>query len=258
MTPDVRVERRGAVALVTVSNPAVKNALTSEMARDLAAVCEEIDDDTSIGCTLIQGAEGTFCSGADTSTWAETYGDDPLSDEAYAETDEMYGSFVRFGELKAPTIAAVRGAAVGAGLNLALAADLRCVAMTPAARRLHGRGHPPRRRVLHLVRRLAGREAAATLGLFSEEVYGRARRRARSGVGGRRVPTWSPEKTALEIAARSPRPLLARRVKRSFRPRDRAVAAGLGDGLEVERGVQIWTQSASRWRASSRTGAVAR
>ncbi|MFO6451065.1 MULTISPECIES: enoyl-CoA hydratase/isomerase family protein [unclassified Aeromicrobium] len=243
MTGRIGLDRVGAVAVITVDNTRIKNALTQQMARDLGAVCEEIDADASIGCTVIQGAGGTFCSGADTSTWAETYGDDPLSDEAYADTDEMYGSFVRFGELKAPTIAAVRGAAVGAGLNLALAADLRVA--SEDARLLAGflaAGIHPGGGFFTLVRRLAGREAAATLGLFSQEVSGREAKGF--GLVGVCVPDEDTEKTALEIAQHVARdPLVARRAKRSFNLETQSTPLPWAAALEVERGVQLWTQA---------------
>ncbi|MET1132060.1 MAG: enoyl-CoA hydratase/isomerase family protein [Aeromicrobium sp.] len=243
MTGRIGFDRVGAVAVITLDNSRIKNALTQQMAHDLGAVCEQIDADPSIGCTVIQGAGGTFCSGADTSTWADTYGDDPLSDEAYADTDEMYGSFVRFGELKAPTIAAVRGAAVGAGLNLALAADLRVV--SEDARLLAGflkAGIHPGGGFFTLVRRLAGREASSLLGLFSQEVSGLEAKAF--GLAGVCVPDEDTEKTALEIAQLVARdPLIARRAKRSFNLETQSTPLPWAAALEVERGVQLWTQA---------------
>ena len=126
--PSVNLEKDGAVAWVTVSNPSIKNALTNGMGPQFASVCEEIEQDTSLGCVILRGEGGTFCSGADTASWGEAYADGAVTDAAYETTDAMYGSFVRFGQLPIPTIAAVRGAAVGAGLNLAMVADTRVVA----------------------------------------------------------------------------------------------------------------------------------
>lgn len=83
----------------------------------------------------------------------------------------VYGSFARVGELEVPTVAAVRGAAVGAGTNLFMAADLRIVA--DDARLLAGFlriGIHPGGGFFTLAGRLAGREAAAALGLFSQAI----------------------------------------------------------------------------------------
>lgn len=242
MSGSVQLERRGSVALVTISNPRIKNALTTTMARELGAACDEIDADPTIGCTVVRGAKGTFCSGADTSSWAETYGSDPLSDEAYADTDTMYGSFVRVGSLQAPSIAAVRGSAVGAGLNLALSTDLRVASRD--ARFLAGflaAGIHPGGGFFTLVRRLAGRETASLLGLFSEELSGSAAHEV--GLVGVCVDDAEVEDRALDLADRVAQdPVLARRVKRSLRIETEGEQLAWPVALEVERGVQLWTQ----------------
>lgn len=238
----VTLERSGSVAVVTIENTRIKNALTTAMAQQLARICDEIDDDPAIGCTVVRGAGGTFCSGADTASWADTYGDDPLSDEAYADTDAMYGSFVRVGGLKSPTIAAVRGAAVGAGLNLALATDLRVAASD--ARFLAGfmnAGIHPGGGFFTLVRRLAGREVASSLGLFSQELSGVDAHAV--GLVGVCVADEDTEDRALEIGRRVARdPLLARRVKRSLQLETQGEQLAWPAALELERGVQLWTQ----------------
>lgn len=243
MSGHIKFERIGNIALVTLSNPRIKNALSYDMAYQLADICEQIDADKQIGCTVLRGAEGTFCSGADTSTWADTYAHEPLSDEAYDLTNAMYGSFVRFGEMKAPTIAAVRGAAVGAGLNLALAADLRVAASD--ARFLSGffaAGIHPGGGFFTLVRRLAGRETASLIGLFGEELSGSQAHNA--GLVGSCVDDSDVEDRAIQLAERiSSDPLIARRVKRSFQLETQAETLDWATALEVERGVQLWSQN---------------
>jgi enoyl-CoA hydratase len=242
VTPAVELERDGAVAVITVSNPTVRNALTLDMAAQLTAACEEVDADPSIGGVVVRGAGGTFCSGADTRTWVSTYADGS-SDQAYAETDLMYNSFVRVGQLRVPTIAAVRGAAVGAGFNLALATDLRLVAKE--ARLLAGflrAGIHPGGGFFTIARRVAGREATAAMGLFSEEVSGD--RAVELGLAWEAVPDSDVEGRAVELASRVARdPLLARRVVRSFRLETDGAPLPWATALEVERGVQLWTQN---------------
>ncbi|MER7283203.1 enoyl-CoA hydratase/isomerase family protein [Dactylosporangium sp. NPDC000244] len=243
MTPSVTFERHGNVALVTISNPAIKNALTMDMAQQLADCCERIDRDETLGAAVIRGDAGTFCSGADTNSWRDSYADDAVSDRAYAETDQMYGSFVRVGQLRVPTVAAVRGAAVGAGLNLALATDLRIVSRD--ARLMAGflrAGIHPGGGFFTILSRLTGREAAAGMGMFSDEIDGDRAREL--GLAWRSVPDDEVESTALELAGRvAADPLLATRVVRSFRLETSDQRLPWPVALELERGVQLWTQN---------------
>ncbi len=110
---EVRLEVDGAVAVLTVSSPEVRNGLTAEMGRQMMEHCEAIDAELSIGAAVIRGDAGTFCSGADTRTWS---GDvDPASDEAFGRTSAVYGAFARVGALQVPTVAAVRGRRSGRG-----------------------------------------------------------------------------------------------------------------------------------------------
>ncbi|MEA2340940.1 MAG: enoyl-CoA hydratase, partial [Solirubrobacteraceae bacterium] len=53
---EIRLERRDGVALLTLDAPARRNALTVDMARALAAACDEIDADRGIGAVVVQGA----------------------------------------------------------------------------------------------------------------------------------------------------------------------------------------------------------
>jgi enoyl-CoA hydratase len=240
--PSVNLEKDGAVAWVTVSNPSIRNALTNDMATQFAQVCEELEGDEQVGCVILRGDAGTFCSGADTSSWADAYGEGGVTDQAYAVTDSMYGSFVRFGQLPVPTIAAVRGAAVGAGLNLAMAADVRVVARN--ARIIAGftaAGIHPGGGFFTLARRLAGRETAGALGLFGLELSGE--RAYDVGFAAVCVDDDDVESTARSMAERVGKdPLLARRVKRSFQIETGGPYLTWDMALETERGVQMWSQ----------------
>jgi enoyl-CoA hydratase len=156
-------------AWITLDGPERRNALDAQAARDLAAICDTVDADPAAGVAVITGTGRTFCSGADTAILNRIRTASP--DRAYDGLDELYAGFRRFAGLKVPTVAAVNGAAVGAGLNLALAADLR-VASTGAVfisgfapLGMHpGGGH------LHLIARAAGAGAAANLGVFGQRM----------------------------------------------------------------------------------------
>lgn len=237
---EVRLSKEGSVGVITVSNPEIRNGLTSEMAEQLVEACEEIDADHVLGAAVIQGDGGTFCSGADTRTWGPMV--NPAGEEAYARTSKVYGAFVRFGQLAVPSIAAVRGAAVGAGMNLMLAADLRVVASN--ARLMAGFlriGIHPGGGFFTLSGRLAGREATAAMGLFSQEVSGE--RAVEIGLAWESLADDQVEGRALELAtAASKDPALVRVALSSFRIELGPPPVSWPAAVEVERGVQMWSQ----------------
>ena len=243
---EVITTRKGAVAVITVSSPEVRNGLSPEMGGQLVAACDAVDADPAVGAVVVRGAGGTFCSGADTRRW-DGMGD-PASDEAYDVISAVYDAFVRVGTLGVPTIAAVRGAAVGAGLNLMLATDLQVVAED--ARLIAGFvriGIHPGGGFFTLAGRMGGRRAAAALGLFGEEVSGR--RAVELGLAWEAVPDDHVEDRALELATRAAGdPLLARRAVASFRTELGPPAVSWPAALAMERGVQMWSQR--RWHGA--------
>src|SRR5688500_17017936 len=238
---EIELERReDGVALLTLNAPERRNALTVEMAEALTAACEEIDADESLGAVVVRGEGGFFCAGGDRATLAEA-GRDPAEDERYRGVSAIYRSFARVGELAPPTIAAIRGGAVGAGLNLALATDLRVVAEDAVLTSgfipigLHpGGGHTA------LLARTGAREAAAALALFGERIDGR--RAAELGLARRAVAAKEVLPAALELA-RVPAadPELARRTARSLRLTEGPPALPWPAALEAERAAQMWT-----------------
>jgi len=117
----VTVERRDRVAVLTVSDPARRNALSSSLSAALTAAVAECEADGDVGAIVITGEPPAFCAGADLSLLGAG------STEAERESGlrAIYSGFVAVAEATLPTIAAVNGPTVGAGLNLALACDVR-------------------------------------------------------------------------------------------------------------------------------------
>lgn len=234
----VQLELDGAVALLTIEHREVRNALTPEMCVELTAACEAIDARDDVGAAVIRGADGTFCSGADTRRWGAHV------DWAGAGTDmvqTIYEGFARVGRLAVPTVAAVRGAAVGAGLNLMLACDLRIVG--DDARLVAGFtrvGIHPGGGFFTLLARVAGWETTAAMGLFGEALDG-AEAVAR-GLAWAAVPDAEVEARALALArAASGDPELARRVVRTMRQEVGPPAIGWEAARDLERGLQVWS-----------------
>jgi enoyl-CoA hydratase/carnithine racemase len=114
-----------AVARITISNPAKRNALDHEILDGLATLMEELDDGIATRCVVITGSEGMFSAGYD-------IGDIP--DEVFAEEAERLVAHPFSRAIEAveafpfPTLAAVNGHALGGGLELALTCDLRIAA----------------------------------------------------------------------------------------------------------------------------------
>ena len=149
--PDITLERDGHVAVVTLRAPERRNALTAPMVHEFMAICDEIDADQAIGAVVLTAEGASWCAGAHRELLARV-AQDPTTADNYEALGLAYRSFVRFGDVAAPTIAAVGGHAVGAGVNLMMAADLRIVAESariitrlPAYRTPSGRGslHAP-------------------------------------------------------------------------------------------------------------------
>jgi enoyl-CoA hydratase len=236
----IQLERHGGVAVFTVDSPEVKNGLTPEMGLQLSELCDEVDADPAVGAAVVRGAGGTFCSGADRRRW--TPGSDQAEDKTYKELGAVYTAFRRVGTLQVPTIAAVRGAAVGAGINLALSTDLRIVGED--ARLLAGFlriGLHPGGGYFTISSRTAGREATAAMGLFSEEIDGV--RAAEIGLAWKAVPDDQVEDLALELAGRAAKdPELAREAARSFRTESGPPGIGWEAALHFERATQMWSQ----------------
>jgi enoyl-CoA hydratase len=104
------------VALITVNDPDRRNAVTDDMSRELRAAVQRAEADSEVHAVVVTGAGKAFCAGADLSA---------LGSAAEEGLRRLYDGFMAVGRCTLPTIAAVNGPAVGAGLNLALAADVR-------------------------------------------------------------------------------------------------------------------------------------
>src|SRR5437870_630941 len=114
---DIKVEVRSGVAALILAAPDRRNALTVEMATALIEACDRLDADGAVGSIVVRGEGPAFCSGADRALLAAAAERSAGAREALAL---IYRSFGRVRDLRVPSIAAVRGHAVGAGLNLAL------------------------------------------------------------------------------------------------------------------------------------------
>lgn len=159
------------LATITLDGPRNHNALDQTTAAALVAACEQIDADRSVGVAVVTGANQTFCSGA-VRGFLAALAEEPAH-RGYEALGAVYQAFDRVGRLTVPTIARIEGAAVGAGVNLALATDLRIA--TEDARIISGFatvGIHPGGGHMHLLARTAGAATSAAMALFARPLTG--------------------------------------------------------------------------------------
>ncbi|MFT3819272.1 MAG: enoyl-CoA hydratase/isomerase family protein [Rubrivivax sp.] len=118
-------EVEGAVMRLSFSRPPY-NHVDMDLLRDLADALEAVDTDPSLRAVLLASEGGTFCAGADFISRR------PVAPEGQGGMKGFYAQAARLFANRKPVVAAIQGAAIGAGLGLALAADFRVA--SPAAR----------------------------------------------------------------------------------------------------------------------------
>lgn len=126
----VELESDGDIRVLTLNNPDRRNAIDEQLRDELGAAVSRLGADLKARALVVTGAGSGFCSGADLPA---LFGqpDRPVV-EIRGGLKTVYDSFLRILELPFPTVAAVQGPAVGAGLNLAMACDVRIAG--PAAK----------------------------------------------------------------------------------------------------------------------------
>ena len=122
---EISVKRDGHVALLEIDRPP-HNHVTVELMSSLADALAVVDAERDLRASVLAAAGKSFCAGADFSAPASVGG------SPQGGINELYVQAVRLFSAKKPIVAAVQGAAIGAGLGLALAADFRVAA--PEAR----------------------------------------------------------------------------------------------------------------------------
>lgn len=231
--PLVTLESDGDVRTLTLNVPDKLNALSWPLLEELAAAIDTVRDESGrngsdVRALVVTGAGRAFCSGADLQS---LFGDRtrPVAVLKQVLLD-VYASFLRLRELSIPTIAAVQGPAVGAGMNIALACDVIVAgpeaAFGPTFAKIGL--HPGGGCTWMLTQRIGSANTAAAL--FSGELI-RASDALRLGIA--QELSDDPKARASELAATyaSREPALMADIKRSVQV---AATADLATSLDLE------------------------
>lgn len=219
------------IATLTLNAPDTRNTMTMPMVDEIVAAMDGFEADPTVAAVIVTGAGSAFCAGADLGN-LQTATADSLG--------RIYEGFLRISRSTLPTIAAVNGAAVGAGMNLALGCDVRL-----AARRakfdtrflqigLHpGGGHT------WMQRRIVGPQATFASVIFGEVLDGAEAER--TGLAHRVVDDDQLMTAARDLAAgaaSAPRDLvvLTKATIKSMADVESHAAA-----VQAELGPQVWT-----------------
>lgn len=227
----VLTEIRDGVALLTLNNPDERNTMTSPMVDEIVAAVDAFEADEHVGAIVVTGAGSAFCAGANLGN---------LQTATRESLSKVYEGFLRIARSPLPTLAAVNGPAVGAGMNLALGCDVRIAAHRARFDTrflqigLHpGGGHT------WMQRRIVGQQNAMAAVVFSQVLDGQEAERV--GLAYKAVPDDELLTAAYEFArgaATAPREL-AIMTKQTIR--DMADIATHPDAVEREFEPQLWT-----------------
>jgi enoyl-CoA hydratase len=227
----VLVDRRDRVAVVTVNDPDRRNALNLDLCVELVDAVDALEADDGIGALVVTGTPPAFCAGADLSQLGASQKDGLRA---------IYSGFLRVAACTLPTIAAVNGAAVGAGMNLALACDVRLAANRARFdTRFLDLGIHPGGGHTWMMRRVVGQQATNATVLFGEVLDGAEAERV--GLVWRAVPDDDLLDVAVAMAARAasaPRELV-QRTKASII--DMAEIHRHDQAVELELEPQVWS-----------------
>lgn len=219
------------IATLTLNNPQERNSMTADMVSEIVAAMNAAESDPNVRVVIVTGTPPAFCAGANLGNLAEATRESLLG---------IYEGFLRVARSPLPTIAAVNGAAVGAGMNLALGCDVRIAARSAKfdSRFLQLGLHPGGGNTWMQLR-IAGMQTTMASVAFGEVLDGEAALRA--GLVWKCVEDDALMATAREFATKAagaPKELLES-IKKTI------VEIGSvpthADAVEFELGPQVWS-----------------
>ena len=245
----VRVDETG-VAHVELCREKAGNAIDLAMAQGLLAAARTCENSDGVRAVLLTGQGRNFCVGGDLREFSALSGD-RLAGHLTEVTDALHGALRVFAGLDAPLVAAVRGAAAGAGLGLAAAADLTLAASDATFVAAYTAiGYSPDAGVSWSLPRLVGPKRALDLLLTNRRIG--ASEAAEMGLVSRVVPAGTLAGAAAETAA-----ALARGATGALGTTRRLVSAGLTAGLGAHLDAEARHLAGAAVSAEGREGVAA-
>lgn len=166
----IQTKVQAGVATITLRNAKRRNAITSQMVTEIIDALDALEADEAVHAVIVTGEGSAFCAGADLSHLVRAATGDA---EAEAAVRDIYRAFTRLRESTLPTIAAVNGPAVGAGLNMALVCDVRIAGRTALfSSTFLSLGLHPGGGNTWMLERAVGPHVAAAMTLFGEQLDG--------------------------------------------------------------------------------------
>ena len=241
---DVSVALNGNVAVLEVNRPP-NNHVSVDMMRDLADAFDALDAEPACRALVLATAGKVFCGGAD------LHAPSGIAAGNFEEVNPLYVQAVRLFSNKKPIVAAVQGAAVGAGLGLALVADFRVAA--PEARfsaNFVKLGFHPGFGITHTLPRLVGQQKALMMCLSGRRITGE--QALEMGLADVLAPLEALEAAALALAAEIAEnaPLAVQSTRATFR-------ADLAEAVKTQTDHELIEQSWLRQTADFAEGVKA-
>jgi enoyl-CoA hydratase/carnithine racemase len=240
------LEVDGKLGTLTLNRPDSVNAMNPELIGELRVAASWLADSAPLRAVVITGAGRAFSAGGDIKGWFKAGLDDPevdLSEDVRHVADVLHQAIVDLRRIPYPVIAAVNGAAAGAGLSLALACDLRIASETATFVCAYGRiGAAPDGGLSYFLPRIVGPGRA--LELMLEDPVLDARAALELGLVGAVVPAEelgaAARAKAEEMAAKSPhyvrmaKTLAASSLDNSIADHLQAERHGIADAMATE------------------------
>ncbi len=213
--------REGAIATITLNRPEKLNAFSPRMEDDIRAAIDEVRQDDSVRVVVVTGAGRAFSAGADVNAWDARIregGSEASVIDRWHQNEARHAMPLGLYELPKPVIGAINGAAVGMGMDLALACDMRIAGESAKFGMLYiKRGLVPDEGGAWFLPRIVGTAKAYELIMTGDFVLGREA--AEIGMANKCVPDAELMPAAMELAGKiaSGPPVAMQFAKRAIR-----------------------------------------